>query len=410
MEEDEGDGNKNGNTKGNTNGNTNGNRKKKKKKKKTHNMNLPTLWKKRQTAVRHAEARASSEVELLRERLNDTEHRLHTAHQPMMEELKLLRARNDSTEDQLQSSQQLWEDERRRFVEQIDVMDERVRLSERSVEEKIEMLVSECHLISNIRQTVDEQNEEWTKRKQAEQQNLENRREAVEDEYDTYMEQHARDMHTLQSNVVELADSFEQLTSLTTTIHGGVGGKNAVKEMKDMQQKCVTLEETLEMERLTVTQKKRTNQEMNIVSSDEMKAYRNKFHHMRRVATEQQASLTAEKRALLNQIEQISSTTGQTNHAKAIAEHFGKQLGVAEEARHVEREAARKEVLSLRAALSKERERTEKRARQHARELANQMSMSKERIQAEERLMVEKREVEENFKSTEEFIDSKTSS
>ena len=54
-------------------------------------VSLPALWKKRQAAVRRAEELGLSEVELLRERLNDTEKRLNTIRSPLMDELQLLK-------------------------------------------------------------------------------------------------------------------------------------------------------------------------------------------------------------------------------------------------------------------------------------------------------------------------------
>lgn len=237
---------------------------------------------------------------------------------------------------------------------------------------------------------------------------LQHRRTAVEKEYETYMEKHAKDMHTMHANVIDLAQHFQELNTVTESMNSAAES-NMKKEMLKQKQKAETLLDTLNVERVMLLQSKKTTEQTKTLNSEEMTSYRNKFHHMRRVATEQQASLTAEKRALLQQIEQLSSRAGQTNHAKAIANHFGTQLGVAEEARHVEREASKKEIVSLRLALSKERERSEKRARQHAKELANQMNMSKERIHAEENLIVIGLKAENDLLLTNEKIDSKTS-
>jgi hypothetical protein len=127
-------------------------------------VSLPALWKKRQAAVRRAEELGLSEVELLRERLNDTEKRLNTIRSPLMDELQLLRKAQDSQGEEVLEAQQLWEDERRRFVEQIEVMDERVTFSERSVEEQINVLVGEIQAIEKIREQVQVGEDEWTNR------------------------------------------------------------------------------------------------------------------------------------------------------------------------------------------------------------------------------------------------------
>ena len=127
-------------------------------------VSLPALWKRRQAAVRRAEELGLSEVELLRERLNDTEKRLNTIRSPLMDELQLLRKAQDSQGEEVLEAQQLWEDERRRFVEQIEVMDERVTFSERSVEEQINVLVGEIQAIEKIREQVQVGEDEWTNR------------------------------------------------------------------------------------------------------------------------------------------------------------------------------------------------------------------------------------------------------
>ena len=101
---------------------------------------ITSLWRERQDAVRMVQEQSRSEVEILKERLNDTEIRLHIVRDPLLVELKSLRSSQDAADDVLRESQQLWEDERRRFVEQIEVMDERVRLSEQSVEDHVTTL------------------------------------------------------------------------------------------------------------------------------------------------------------------------------------------------------------------------------------------------------------------------------
>jgi hypothetical protein len=99
-----------------------------------------SLWRERQDAVRMVQEQSRSEVEILKERLNDTEIRLNLVRDPLRVELKSLRSSQEAADDVLRESQQLWENERRRFVEQIEVMDERVRLSEQSVEDHVTTL------------------------------------------------------------------------------------------------------------------------------------------------------------------------------------------------------------------------------------------------------------------------------
>lgn len=90
------------------------------------------MWKRRQAAVYQAEARTSTDLELMKERLSDAEARLNATKIPMKEELESLRSDKEIENDALLENQQLWEDERRRFTEQIQVMEERILLSEKS--------------------------------------------------------------------------------------------------------------------------------------------------------------------------------------------------------------------------------------------------------------------------------------
>jgi hypothetical protein len=369
--------------------------------------NLFALWKKRQDAVRHAEELGLSELEMLRERLSDTETRLNNMKSPLMNELKILRNNQNKSDDILAESQQLWESERKRYVEQLNVMDERVHVMESSMEKKINVLVSETKAITNIREKVTKEESEWHKRYMSEENLLKNRKEAIENEYDIYMEQHSKDMKILQNNVLELAESFEKLKKLTDTFYNA-GNEDLKKSLNKYKIQVEQLNDTLKIERLMVLQS--NNNKIKTLNTDEMTSYRNKFHHLRRIATEQQAQLVAEKSELLKQIEEISTRTGQTNHAKAITSHFVDQLNLAENARMMERAASKKEIIKLRLALSKERERGERRARQHAKELANQINMSKERIHAEENLIAQKLQIEHDFNNSIEKIDSKTNS
>ena len=80
-----------------------------------------------------AEARTSTDLELMKERLSDAEARLNATKIPMKEELESLRSGKEIENDALLENQQLWEDERRRFTEQIQVMEERILLSEKSL-------------------------------------------------------------------------------------------------------------------------------------------------------------------------------------------------------------------------------------------------------------------------------------
>jgi hypothetical protein len=371
-------------------------------------VTLLTLWKRRQTAVRQAESRAVTETELLKERLSDAEARLSATRTPMFEELKSLRREREEEGEALRESQQLWDDERRRFTEQVDVMEERVRLSEQSIMDQIETLTGEALAVASVRETVQQEEEEWSQRSNAEQASLAERRTAVEEEYSGYVREHAKTVLELQESVVALTDKMNSLSTLTDIVQQ-TGSDTMKQSHASPRAKYKSLLDEVEMARMSSTRDRDTTTNLKALSAEELQSYRNKFHHMRRLATEQQASLTAEKRALLDQIEEISSATGQRNHAKAIAEHFGAQLGVAEEARRVERKSARKEIDSLRAALSQERERSEKKARQHARELAHQLKLSKQRIVAEAELMQQKEEVEYELSSSIAKIDMKTS-
>jgi hypothetical protein len=235
---------------------------------------------------------------------------------------------------------------------------------------------------------------------------LDDRRRSLEQEYDNYLEKHSNDMTKLESNIKSMIGQMKQLDTLTK-VATKCSREFDRAEYDSMQTKLFQLQHELEASQ--DTRDNATLSSLKMLSTEELQSYRNKFHHMRRLATEQQAHLVAEKTALLEQIEEMTSRKGSTNHARAIAEHFGKQLGVAEEARRAEREADGNEISGLRVALSQERERSEKRARQHARELAVQMKMSKERQEAEELMMKHERDVEEHMLSSIQKIDTKTS-
>mgnify|MGYP001282012937 CR=1 FL=1 len=51
---------------------------------------ITSLWRERQDAVRMVQEQSRSEVEILKERLNDTEIRLHIVRDPLLVELKSL--------------------------------------------------------------------------------------------------------------------------------------------------------------------------------------------------------------------------------------------------------------------------------------------------------------------------------
>ena len=259
--------------------------------------------------------------------------------------------------------------------------------------------------MSTIRARITTEEEEWRARATSEAMSLDDRRKSLEEEYDEYLKQHSNDMTMLEKNMMKMIGQTNELDTLTEVATRSSRGRDHA-QYNTMQAQLIQLQHELDMSRATSSSNETA---LKSLSTEELQSYRNKFHHMRRLATEQQAHLVAEKTALLEQIEEITSKDGSTNHARAIAGHFGKQLGVAEEARRAEREAAGNEITSLRAALSQERERSEKRARQHARELATQMKMSQERLEAEERLLKHEREVEEHMLSSIQKIDTKTS-
>ena len=276
------------------------------------------------------------------------------------------------------------------------------------IQEQIETVAVEAQAITAIREQVKVSEEEWSNRAAAEKKVLAERRTVVETEYATYVQQHAETVQKMQMKVVALTSSVSELSSLTE-ITSKSSNEVFHKKHLTLQAKCNGISEELNRVTLRLKPNQKHDPSIQSVTADELQSYRNKFHHMRRLATEQQAALVAEKRALLDQIDEISSSTGQKNHAKAIANHFGDQLGIAEEARRVEREASKKEINGLRMALSKERERSEKRAHQHARELANQLKLSQERKEAEDELRNQSSEIEHHLEASIANFDRKTS-
>ncbi len=195
----------------------------------------------------------------------------------------------------------------------------------------------------------------------------------------THVHTHAR-THTLQfaTQVRSLSGSLRDLSDLSDAVKVA-GAEQLRREVESLRNRAAASEEALRLEQAAAKAAKAKAAELDSLSTSELQAYRNKFHHLRRVATEQAAKLAAEKRALLDQIEELSSAEGQKQHAKEVSDHFRAQMESAEHARVAREEALSSEIASLQSALSRERERSEKRAQQHAQEMRAQVAASDER-------------------------------
>ena len=199
----------------------------------------------------------------------------------------------------------------------------------------------------------------------------------------------------MEDHVLKLRKSLQDLPSLEDMVK--ISGADSIrKEYEILQKRCEVAESALKAERDAVARDQNHKAEMESLSMGELRQYRNKFHHLRRVATEQQATLAAEKRALLEQIEELTSQAGAKRHAAEITEKFRTQMQASESASAAREEALNMEVVALQSALSRERERAEKRIRANAEELKMQMDAYDQRI----RVLQEQHSVESEGKNT----------
>ena len=127
-----------------------------------------------------------------------------------------------------------------------------------------------------------------------------------------------------------------------------------------------SLEASLSAAQQSARRDREATEKIESFSTAEMQAYRNKFHHLRRKATEQQAKLVSEKRVLLDQLDEYKGSAREVG--KQIAERFKAQFDAARKAWAEEEELLKNQIFQLEQNLSRERERSETRVRQHAQE------------------------------------------
>ena len=256
---------------------------------------------------------------------------------------------------------------------------ERVKVAEKSAETQVQNLVAETNAVKSIRQRLEDDETSWGAQKQQGELALEARKKSLED---TYVHRKARDellMKSLEEQVSSLQSSLRNLDSLASVVRVS-GTQSLRKECEALRKRCEVAEEALSAERLAATRDQEQRAQMENLSMGELRQYRNKFHHLRRVATEQQATLAAEKRALLEQIEDLTSHKGARRLAAEVTDTFRKQMEASEKASRAREEALAEEVQALQSALSHEREQSEKRARASARELRAQAEANEQRL------------------------------
>ena len=256
-------------------------------------------------------------------------------------------------------------------------------------------LVAETDAVKNIQKRLTDDEEAWNIERQQSEEAIEVRRSILEEEYERRRSRDEKHLENLEDHVLKLRKSLQDLSSLEEIVKIS-GSDSQHKENEILRKRCEVAEAALKAERDAIVRDQNHKAEMESLSMGELREYRNKFHHLRRVATQQQASLAAEKRALLEQIENLTSHAGAKRHAAKITENFRMQMQANEKAAEAREEALNKEVIGLKEALSRERERSEKRIRANAEELKMQMDAYEQRIL----VLQEQYSVESEGKST----------
>jgi hypothetical protein len=248
--------------------------------------------------------------------------------------------------------------------------------------------------VKSIQQRLKDDETAWAAQKQQEVDALEARKDVLEDTYQHRKKRDGMLMESLEEQVSSLRSSLQDLDSLAAVVH--VSGADSLrKECEALRKRCDVAEQALIAERAAATREQEQRAQMENLSMGELRQYRNKFHHLRRVATEQQATLAAEKRALLEQIENLTSHKGARRLAAEVTDTFRKQMEASEKAARAREEALTEEVQALQSALSQERERSEKRARASAQEIRAQTDANEQRL----RVLHEQHAVESEGKS-----------
>ena len=157
-------------------------------------------------------------------------------------------------------------------------------MSEQSAETQIKHLVAETEAVKSIQQRWNDDESAWNEQKRQEEDALKARRGALEEEYDHRKKRDERLMESLEEQVSSLRLSLQDLDNLEEVVHAA-GTESLRKECEALRKRCDTAEEALNAERAAAQREHEQREHMENLSMGELRQYRNKFHHLRRVAT-----------------------------------------------------------------------------------------------------------------------------